>query len=264
MIDRAITVSILTVVRNDAKGLLSTIESVKRQRLTSSVNLRHVVVDGASTDGTVDVIKMNHEHIQIWSSERDDGIYDAMNKAAAYADPDSFLIWINAGDELDNISDIICAEDNQNTDVIFAGVTLPNGHIVKPRIILPYDARGVFPGSIFRHQGFLIRAACFRKLGGYRLDVGIQAELLLMSQAIRQFNFVESQLSVARFMLDGISNADYRSGFKSYLHVMRELEIPFRSLLKHHGLFVAKTLLKMVLPRKLTSWIIARRWGTSG
>lgn len=72
-----ITVSIITVSYNSAKTIRDTIDSVRRQTYP---HIEYIVVDGGSTDGTVDILRENDKIIDRWVSESDDGIYDAMNK----------------------------------------------------------------------------------------------------------------------------------------------------------------------------------------
>src|SRR3989442_12615891 len=87
-------VSVITVVRNDAGGLARTIESVRRQ---SYRPIEYVVVDGAASDGTVEMIRANADCIDSWISEPDRGIAEALNKGSRMAAGDLFL-FLNAGD----------------------------------------------------------------------------------------------------------------------------------------------------------------------
>ena len=89
-------ISVATVVYNDREGLRKTMRSVFEQ---SYPRIEFVVVDGGSTDGTAELIEENAERIGRWVSEPDEGIYDAMNKAAALAEGD-YIQFLNAGDTL--------------------------------------------------------------------------------------------------------------------------------------------------------------------
>ncbi|HUQ20714.1 MAG TPA: glycosyltransferase, partial [Gemmatimonadaceae bacterium] len=91
-------VSVITVVRNAAEGIEHTIQSVLDQ---SYDNIEYIVIDGASTDGTTDIIKGYADRIDKFVSEPDRGIYDAMNKGIDFvSDPESYVIFTNAGDRL--------------------------------------------------------------------------------------------------------------------------------------------------------------------
>ena len=96
LINQSPLLSVITVVKNDAERLLRTIKSVAayKGQLTE-----YIVVDGGSVDRTIDLISQNMRLIDVFVSEPDDGIYDAMNKGIDLASG-KYLIFINAGDEL--------------------------------------------------------------------------------------------------------------------------------------------------------------------
>ena len=96
-------VSVITVVRNDRAGLARTIASVAEQRYS---DLEFIVVNGASTDGTAELIRLNSDRISYWVSEPDKGLYDAMNKGIVAA-TGCFAIFVNAGDTF-AASDSLC------------------------------------------------------------------------------------------------------------------------------------------------------------
>jgi putative colanic acid biosynthesis glycosyltransferase len=87
-------VSIITVVRNDAAGLVRTMDGVAAQDYE---RIEYVVIDGASTDGTLDVLKKRQAEVSRWISEPDGGIYDAMNKGVRLAKGE-YVCFMNAGD----------------------------------------------------------------------------------------------------------------------------------------------------------------------
>ncbi len=87
-------ISIITVVYNGEKFLEKTIQSVINQTYK---NIEYIIIDGGSTDGTVDIIKKYEDQIDYWVSERDGGIYDAMNKGIDKANGVG-LLFLNAGD----------------------------------------------------------------------------------------------------------------------------------------------------------------------
>ncbi|WP_377157432.1 glycosyltransferase family 2 protein [Roseateles sp. UC29_93] len=89
-------ITIATVVRNGAATLEATIRSVAAQTFT---DMEYVVVDGGSTDGTLDILRRHEAHVTTWISESDKGIYDAMNKALALA-RGRWLLFLGADDTL--------------------------------------------------------------------------------------------------------------------------------------------------------------------
>ena len=73
--------SIITVVLNNVNYIEETIKSVIKQ----NIDVQYIVIDGGSTDGTLDIIKQYEDFIDLWISEKDFGIYDAMNKGIQYS-----------------------------------------------------------------------------------------------------------------------------------------------------------------------------------
>jgi glycosyltransferase involved in cell wall biosynthesis len=94
MKETPLLVSVVTVVRNDAQGIARTMDSVAAQDYSP---IEYVVVDGASTDGTGDVLQRREAEIDHWISEPDAGIYEAMNKGVRLASGD-YVCFMNAGD----------------------------------------------------------------------------------------------------------------------------------------------------------------------
>lgn len=88
--------SIITINYNNRDGLRKTIESVVSQTFS---DFEYVVIDGGSNDGSVEVIKECADRIDYWVSERDKGIYNAMNKGA-FAAHGEYLLFLNSGDVL--------------------------------------------------------------------------------------------------------------------------------------------------------------------
>ena len=90
-------ITVITVVRNAAERLRETIASVESAGVSG---LDFIIVDGGSTDGTVDVIRKHGDKLRWWVSEADNGIYDAMNKGWQAARNDSHIIFLGAGDRV--------------------------------------------------------------------------------------------------------------------------------------------------------------------
>ncbi len=91
-------ITVITVVFNGAKTLEETIQSVINQTYP---NVEYIIIDGGSTDGTLDIIKKYEDHIDYWVSEKDKGIYDAMNKGVEIANG-KWINFMNAGDKFYN------------------------------------------------------------------------------------------------------------------------------------------------------------------
>lgn len=96
--NREVLLSIITVVRNDAQRLLKTIDSLAK--FYDDVRFEHIVIDGKSTDQTLDLLQKNSQQKNFqYLSEPDNGIYDGMNKGAGLASG-RFLLFLNCGDRM--------------------------------------------------------------------------------------------------------------------------------------------------------------------
>lgn len=124
-------VSIITICRNDVNGLTKTIQSVRQQTFQ---DFEYLITDGASTDGSIDVIKVNEDIISDWVSEPDQGIYNAMNKSLLRCKGE-YVIFMNSGDcfynsnVLENIFSHSPKADVIYGDVCFKKITYANQHI---------------------------------------------------------------------------------------------------------------------------------------
>lgn len=114
-------ISIITVVYNGDTTIERTIQSVLRQNYD---NVEYIIIDGASTDGTVDIIKRYEKNISKWISEKDNGIYDAMNKGIRYSTGD-IIAFLNSDDwYLDGaLSNVVMQFTKKDSDIYFWGVT---------------------------------------------------------------------------------------------------------------------------------------------
>lgn len=128
-----VKISIITVCFNAVSTLEKTILSVLNQ---SYPNIEYIIIDGGSTDGSVDVIKKYADRLFYWVSEPDKGIYDAMNKGTSIATGD-FLYFIGADDDLTSpivLSSI--AENLKGKNTIYYGKVrfIPSHKIYGPKI----------------------------------------------------------------------------------------------------------------------------------
>ncbi|MBP3353432.1 MAG: glycosyltransferase [Bacteroidales bacterium] len=123
--------SIVTINYNNAKGLERTLSSVWNEQ--TYPNFEHIVIDGGSTDGSVDIIKRYSDKLAYWVSEPDKGIYNAMNKGIDKAQGE-YLLFLNSGDWLEKESLKNLFSYNFNEDIVSGNLinVEPNG---KARVI---------------------------------------------------------------------------------------------------------------------------------
>jgi glycosyltransferase involved in cell wall biosynthesis len=148
-------ISVVTVVRNGRDVIEQTIQSVLDQRYP---NLEYIVIDGGSTDGTVDIIRKYADRITFWSSETDNGIYDAMNKALDHVRGRGHL-FLNAGDHF--VGDVLSDELMIPSHLPVSKMDIFN----KIRPVRPKDHRQGLP---YCHQGIIFETKGIRFSTKYR------------------------------------------------------------------------------------------------
>ncbi|WP_407484486.1 glycosyltransferase family 2 protein [Elizabethkingia miricola] len=199
--------SVITINYNNTEGLLKTIQSVVTQQ--ESKDFEYIIIDGGSNDGSKSVILQYENDISYWVSEKDNGIYDAMNKGILAAKGD-YILFINSGDELyDNttISKLLNKID-VGGDIIYSDLEIIDdkipviGHYPK---ILKFS---YFIENTLAHPGCLIRRQLFDTIGFYDTKLKICSDWKWFLLAIFKYNVkaVHSGITAAKFYLDGISS----------------------------------------------------------
>lgn len=151
--------SIITINYNNREGLRKTIENVVNQTYT---DFEFIVIDGGSTDGSVEVIKQYADKIGHWVSEPDKGIYNAMNKGIVQAHGD-FLIFMNSGDCFYNTHILENMANQCTADIIVGRVANvdSNGQRTSYSIKIKNVSMFHFFNSTLPHQGCFIKRSLF-------------------------------------------------------------------------------------------------------
>ena len=147
-------ISVITVCYNAVVDIEKTMQSVLNQ---PNQNIEYIVIDGNSTDGTVDIIKKYADRLAYWVSESDEGIYDAMNKGIAVASGE-YIIFINIGDRLLFLPTKTLKDVLNKSPIGVCGRVINEKNIVyKPR----FDFRMRFQNQI-PHQGMFYKRRLIR------------------------------------------------------------------------------------------------------
>ena len=211
-------ISVITVVYNGEKYLEETIQSVINQTYD---NVEYIIIDGGSTDGTLDIIKKYEDKIDYWVSERDEGIYDAMNKGITLANGE-WLNFMNAGDKFYNQSIIMeIFKTVQDYDLIYGPIELI-GDIKKPIQVIPkkfnlFNLLFWNTGTVC-HQTMFVRSRIIER---YSLLYGLKAELdwyFMLEKKVHTYKIV--QTPIAYYRLGGLSSNSYISNIKETLIVI--------------------------------------------
>lgn len=200
-------VSIITVVFNDVQGIEKTILSILGQK---NKEWEYIVIDGNSTDGTVDIIKKYTDKIHYWISEPDKGIYEAMNKGIRKASG-KYVMFLNSGDDFaDNntVSEILSSADNY--DIVYNDLNI----IAKDKsFIKKYPSKltfKYFTHDAISHPATLIKRELFNKIGFYDESLKIVADWKWFLIALCKYNvkYKHTGIVAANFNFDGISSVD--------------------------------------------------------
>jgi len=166
--------SIITINLNNSTGLRKTIESVASQTFT---DYEYIIIDGGSTDGSVEIIKEFADKITYWVSEPDKGIYNAMNKGIMIAEG-IYLLFLNSGDTLISDPNILNTCQGKLTDDIVAfDCILERDHkilgkrtqIERPTLFYVYKYG-------LKHQSTLIKRSLFDKIGMYNENYKVASD----------------------------------------------------------------------------------------
>lgn len=207
-------VTIITVCRNHAKELEKTIQSVENQTWQKK---EYIVIDGASTDETLEVIQKHGGSITQWISEPDQGIYDAMNKGIRLSQG-QWVIFMNAGDTFastDTLQRVF--QESQEADVIYGDV-IKGEHVKKAEP--PHNAHRMF----FCHQSAFVKTSCLREFPfdtSHRMSADFKQikQLYLSGKTFKQLDF-----PVAVFDTQGVSNTSRSAGLYDNIRVIRETD----------------------------------------
>jgi glycosyltransferase involved in cell wall biosynthesis len=153
--------SIVTVVYNGDETLESTILNISNQSYKS---IEYIIIDGGSTDKTVDIIRKHETRIDYWISEPDEGIYDAMNKGIKIAKGE-WINFMNAGDEFydfDVCEKVAKSITESYFDVIYGDFVAKNNLFNAEILIKAKDLNPIWKGNIFSHQSCFIKSDILR------------------------------------------------------------------------------------------------------
>ncbi len=202
--------SIITINYNNKEGLEKTIKSVVNQ---THKDIEYVVIDGGSTDGSKELIEQHKQSITYWVSERDKGIYHAMNKGI-HAATGEYLLFLNSGDYLSS-DNIISDIDSElvNEDIIYGNwIQYYNSGVTKEE---------VFPDTItfdflaFRytmpHQASFIKKSLMLEAGLYDERLKIKSDWKFFLVAIFKYRCSVKHINhfISYYNKDGLSFNDW-------------------------------------------------------
>ena len=241
--------SVITVCFNAEKTIERTIQSVLSQ--TSAADIEHIIVDGASKDDTLAIIEKYKGRIAKVISEKDNGLYDGMNKGIQLAGGD-YIYFLNADDAFytaDTVEKIFSSAEN--ADVYYGEVMFIDeaGHemglrsnVTTQKTPVNLSWKSLQKGMVVSHQAFIIRRSLCES---YNLNYKISSDIDWMIRCLKKASIVIStQIIFAKFTVGGTSKQRQKLAWKERYHILQTHYGFLPNLFNHAAIVVRRILSK--------------------
>jgi glycosyltransferase involved in cell wall biosynthesis len=238
------TLTVITVTRNAEATLERTLKSVQEQTYP---HLEHLIVDGASRDGTVELIRKYAEGAQPrlkWVSEPDRGLYDAMNKAIGMASGD-YLCFLNAGDTFhapDTVERIMV----YTADILYGETAIVDDkgaflHMRRLKAPGKLTWKSFKQGMMVCHQAFIVKRELAEPYDlSYRFSSDFDWCIRMTKKAASVHN---TRLTLVNYLNEGMTTANRKASLKERYRIMAKY-YGHTSTFFHHIWFVVRAVLK--------------------
>jgi glycosyltransferase involved in cell wall biosynthesis len=220
--------SIVTAVYNGEKYLEETIKSIINQTYE---NIEYIIIDGGSTDGTIEIIKKYEDKISYWVSEKDNGISDAFNKGVKVAkgeyinfqgDGDGFLL----PDSLEKVFTNINSAEDIFVSARIQRVDIDGKELYSSKHIKDFNKKSLLLRMSLPHQGLFTHKSYFEKYGFFDVNNTFCMDYDHLLRAYHEFpKVVTKDIVVARWRADGLGNGRILDIFKEYDKIKRDNNI---------------------------------------
>ena len=222
-------ISIITITCNSEKYLAETIASVKSQDYP---DFEHIIIDGGSTDGTLDIIRehaVNDSRIR-WISEPDQGISDAMNKGVALATGE-VIAHLHSDDcyQAPDVLSVVAGEFSRNPDALWltGGACLVGAHgqLLKKILVRRYSFPKLVRSNFILHPATFIRRSAFTMAGGFSksLKYAMDYDLWLRLAKLGDPLAIDRPLVCFRVHKSGLSSGESDKAFREEWLIRRTL-----------------------------------------
>ncbi len=222
-------ISIITIVYNREKTIKDTINSVLNQTYK---NIEYIIIDGKSTDSTLNIVNSYKDKISKIISEKDDGLYDALNKGINLATGD-IIGFIHSDDfYIDNfvIEKVANEFKKNNPDTLFADLVYIKDEN-KEKIHRYYSAKNFTPnklkyGLMPPHPTFFVKKEVYQKYGLYKTDYKIAGDFEMITRLllVNKLSFSYLNTPLVKMRLGGISTSSFKQRLKTNKEVLRALK----------------------------------------
>jgi glycosyltransferase involved in cell wall biosynthesis len=222
-------ISIITVVRNNASTIKDTIDSVLKQTYS---NVEYIVIDGSSTDGTIEIIQGYKKYIKKFISEKDKGVYDAMNKGINLATGD--VIGLLNGDDVyfdeTVLQNVANAFKKNESDCVYGDLYYVARNNLD-EIVRYWKSSKFKKGSFARgwhppHPTFFLKKEVYSKYGLYDIEMKVSADFDLMLRLLEKYNITSHYLPtiLVRMRTGGMSNKTIKNIIISNQSILRSFD----------------------------------------
>lgn len=246
-------ISIITVVYNNEKTIRDAIQSVLSQ---SYENIEYVIIDGKSTDNTVNLINEYKEKVGYFISEKDHGLYEAMNKGIKACTGD--VIGILNSDDLYQDFDVISYvmkqfNDDSQLDVLYGDLVYVNSDdtnkVVRNWKSKAYYNRFFENGNVPPHPSLFVRSKVYQEAGLFDLQYKLAADYELMLRIFKKHHFKSKYINklIIKMRLGGATN----QSFTNIINQNREILLSW----KNNGLKAPFYLMPIRIFKRLAQFI---------
>ncbi len=242
-------VTIITVNYNNGAGLGETILSVIGQSFS---DYEYIIVDGGSSDESRSIIERNAHWLSSWISEKDNGIYDAMNKGITKATGE-YLMFLNSGDVMENdqvLGTFYEHEKMNGSDIYYGNIRLGYDNTSKLHTYPKCLSLDFWKSYTINHQASFIKKHLFAELGPYNISYTLAADYeFFLRSFVHGKQFIHIDHELVQFNLDGVSR-DKKDLYEQQMALAWENNLPLylKQLLKDHQAY------ELLMKHRLMKW----------
>ncbi len=217
-------ISVITVVYNGEKYLEQTIQSVCNQTYP---NIEYIVIDGGSTDGTLEIIKQYQSHIAYWVSEPDQGIYDAMNKGIQKA-TGAWLHLLNADDyyyDEQALTRAVAQLQSDRTNYFSMILEFPEGR--RRDYKFPFQHWKLYISAFLPHPALIVSKQQYQQVGLYDSSLKVAADHDLILRLLQVYPANDCDLKLVVMRQAGFSGTHLELGCWEFMQVTTRYGFPF-------------------------------------
>ena len=241
------SLTVITVVRNDQENIEKTIKSVISNN--KGFKLEYIIIDGKSQDKTLSIIKKYKNKISKIISEKDYGIYDAMNKGINISKND-IIVFCNSGDFFykNSLKKVIQIFNSKNVDYVFG--TVVRNYTKKKIIKFSLNPKRVFYNFDFataHSTGFFLKRDVYKIIGLYDLKFKCSSDFDLYFRMVKK-GFIGS-VTKKKDLIGNVASGGFSSKISFFEHLIEETKIRLKN--KQNFIFIVIIFINAILKRML-------------